>query len=475
MNKKLIIWSVIAALGSLALCSTVCGADKTVDKSIEVKRLSLASAHEPVPVMKYRLLPRRLDQKAGNAALLYYSAAALCPDENPNEMRKKIDDWRALPADQLPRQELDEVLSSFENCFHYIELAAQRAHCQWDMPLEDGYALQLPALSVYRSMAMAMQLKIRLLIADGQMEQALEMLQHGLHMGHGIAQGPTVIQGLVGTAITALMLKEVEGLMQMSDAPSLYWALTALPDPLVDMYPSLENEREILFVEFPQLRNLETELLSTGQASAAVSSFLGKIQSLGGGMDELPFKGLVPAGWVMIHYFAAKEHLAHRGFSQERIETMPAAQAVLIYQKQEYLDMLDGMFKWFTVPYYQAQPHLQRSEQRFDDHRKAKGIKANLFSVLLPALSRIAFLEARLDRHVALLRTIEAIRLFAADHSGQLPDALADITQVPIPTDPVTGQTFLYKRKDAQSARLEAPVSPAESKKRPVYDLAVRP
>jgi hypothetical protein len=474
MNKKLILLSVITTLGSVPFFGAAWSGEESADQ-MEVKALVLVPAHEPVPAMAHQLLLGHSDQKAGNAALFYYSAAALCPNEDPGEVRKKIDSWRGLPTDQLPREELEKVLAGFTNCFHYLELAAHRDQCHWDMPLEDGYDLQLPALSVYRSMAMAMQLKIRLLIADGKMEQALAMLQHGLHMGRGIAQGPSVIQGLVGTAITALMLKEIEGLLQMPGSPNLYWALTALPVPLVDMYPSLEIEREILFIELPQLRDLETEHLSPGQASAAVSKLLDNMQSLGAGMDETPFKGLVPTGWVMMHYAAAKAHLAHRGFSLERIETMPAAQAVLIYQKQEYLDMLDGMFKWFTVPYYQAQPHLERSEQQLDDHQKAKGIRANLFSFLLPALSRIAFLEARLDRHIALLRTIEAIRLYAADHSGQVPGSLGDIAQVPIPIDPVTGRAFLYQRKDLRSARLEAPVSPAERKKRPVYDLTVRP
>lgn len=211
------------------------------------------------------------------------------------------------------------------------------------------------------------------------------------------------------------------------------------------------------------------------QASAAVTGIIEKIQTLGDGQDRGIFTGLLPAGWVMMHYLAAKEHLAGRGFSQEQIQAMPAAQAVLIYQKQEYFDLLDSMFKWFTVPYHQAQPHLQESEQRFDQHTKAKGIKANLFNFLLPSLSRIALLEARLDRHVALLRTVEAIRLFAANHAGRLPETLADISQVPIPPDPVTGQAFVYVYKDARHARLEAPVSPAETKKRPVYELTMRP
>jgi len=475
MYKKLIVWCVIAALGTLPLCGHVRGADKAADGSIQVRKLSLAPAAEPVPVMAYRLLPRLMDQKTGNAALLYYSAAALCPDKEPEDLYEKIGEWRDLPVDQLPRKKVEQALSSFSNSFHYIALASQRADCQWEMPLEDGYSLQLPHLSTFRRMIFAMQLRIRLKIADGQTDQAMEMLQQGFYMGRSIARGRTVIQGLVGTAITALMFKEVEGLMQMPDSANLYWALTALPSPMIDMYSSLEYEREVLFMEFPVLRNLEDEVLTPAQASEIISGFMKKIETLGGGVSDVPFKGLLPLGWVMLHYSDAKQFLARRGFSQQRIEVMPAAQAVLIYQKQEYQEMLDNMFKWFSIPYSQAQTHLDNCERLFDDHHRVKGIKTNLFGTLLPALSRIAFLQARLDRHIALLRTIEAIRMFAADHSGRLPGSLAEITSVPIPADPVTGKDFLYDRIDARNARLEAPVSPAESKKRPVYKLAIKP
>ncbi|MFB0554627.1 MAG: hypothetical protein ACETWQ_15095 [Phycisphaerae bacterium] len=475
MLKKFIIWQMIAALGVLPLCSTIHGAEKTNDKSVEVRTLSLVPAAEPVPAMSYRLLPRYLDQKTGNAALLYYSAAALCPDGDSEDIQEKINDWRDLPVDQLDRKEVEKALSSFSNCFHQIKLAAQRTYCQWEMPLEDGFAMQLPHLSTFRRIIMAMQLQIRLKIADGQTDQALEMLQHGLYMGRSIAEGPTVIQDLVGVAVTALLLKEVEGLMQMPDSPNLYWALTALPDPMIDMHSSLEYEREMLFLEFPQLRNLESEVLAPAQVSAIISDFMNKVQTLSGGMSDMPFKRLLPVGWVMMHYSDAKEYLARKGYSQERIEALPAAQAVLIYQKLEYQEILDSLFKWFELPYDQAQPHLKKGEQRLNDHISTKGIKANLFCTLLPALYKIAFLQARLDRNIALLRTIEAIRMFAADHSGQLPGSLAEITAVPIPADPVTGKDFIYQRIDARNARLEAPVAPEESKRRPVYELSIKP
>ena len=478
MYKKIIIWYLIAALGALPLCPAVYGADKTNDKSVEVRTLSLVPAAEPVPAMSYRLLPRFLDQKTGNAALFYYSAAALCPDSDPGDpedIQKKISDWRDLPVDQLDRKEVDEALSSFSNCFHQIKLASQRTHCQWEMPLEDGFTMQMPHLATFRRMIFAMQLQIRLTIADGQTDQAMELLQQGMYMGRSIAQGPTVIQDLVGTAITAVLLKEVEGLMQTPDSPNLYWALTTLPDPMIDMHSSLEYEREMLFIEFPELRNLEDEVLAPAQASAIVSDFMKKIQILSGDDDDVPFQGLLPLGWVMLHYSDAKEFLVRKGFSQQRIEAMPAAQAVLAYQKLEYQELLDNMFKWFALPYSQAQPHLDKSKQMFDDDHRDKGIKTNLFRTLLPALSRIAFIQARLDRNIALLRTVEAIRMFAADHSGQLPGFLTEITAVPIPADPVTGKDFIYRRIDARNARLEAPVAPAESKRRPVYELTIKP
>jgi hypothetical protein len=407
--------------------------------------------------------------------LLYYSAAALCPDGDTEDIHEKISDWRDLPVDQLPREEVEKALSSFSNSFHYIALAARRTDCQWEMPLEDGYSMQLPHLAPFRRITFAMQLKIRLMIADGQTDQAMELLQQGMYMGRSIAQGPTVIQDLVGTAITAVLLKEVEGLMQMSDSPNMYWALTTLPDPMIDMHSSLEYEREMLFIEFPALRNLENEVLSPAQASTVISDFMEKIQILSGDDDDLPFQGLLPLGWVMLHYADAKQFLARRGFSQQRIEAMPAAQAVLAYQKLEYQELLDNMFKWFALPYSQAQPHLDKSKQMFDDDHRDKGIKTNLFRTLLPALSRIAFIQARLDRNIALLRTVEAIRMFAADHSGQLPRFLTEITAVPIPADPVTGKDFIYRRIDARNARLEAPVAPAESKRRPVYELTIKP
>jgi len=67
-----------------------------------------------------------------------------------------------------------------------------------------------------------------------------------------------------------------------------------------------------------------------------------------------------------------------------------------------------------------------------------------LASVLLPALGKTKFVEARTARQLAALRTIEALRAQLAT-TGRLPAALAEITALPIPTNPVTGKPFGYR------------------------------
>ncbi len=64
----------------------------------------------------------------------------------------------------------------------------------------------------------------------------------------------------------------------------------------------------------------------------------------------------------------------------------------------------------------------------------------------------------RARQRVAYLRTLEAIRLYAHEHDGKLPEQLSDIT-VPLPNDPVTGKPFAYSLKDGV-AHLQSDVSP---------------
>jgi hypothetical protein len=74
-------------------------------------------------------------------------------------------------------------------------------------------------------------------------------------------------------------------------------------------------------------------------------------------------------------------------------------------------------------------------------------------------IAQARYALARVDRHIAMLRTIEALRDYAARHDGRPPQSLDQITDVPLPIDPFTGRPFVY-HVDGQKVVIDAPIPP---------------
>ena len=62
----------------------------------------------------------------------------------------------------------------------------------------------------------------------------------------------------------------------------------------------------------------------------------------------------------------------------------------------------------------------------------------------------------RTDRRFAALECVEALRLYAAQN-GKWPAALADVTDVPVPTDPMTGKPFEYRVQENKAVLTRTP------------------
>jgi len=100
---------------------------------------------------------------------------------------------------------------------------------------------------------------------------------------------------------------------------------------------------------------------------------------------------------------------------------------------------------------------------------------------LLPAETKVHYgydrmlvLGKRLDRDLAILQSLEAIRSYAASHKGQLPQTLAEITEVSVPKDPLNGEAFRYARTEA-TAVLESPAPPGGEKREELrYEITVK-
>jgi hypothetical protein len=76
----------------------------------------------------------------------------------------------------------------------------------------------------------------------------------------------------------------------------------------------------------------------------------------------------------------------------------------------------------------------------------------------MPSIHAVRGAQVRLDRDVAALRVIEALRMYAAEHNGKLPKSLDEMTAVPVPRNPATGKPFEY-RLNGTTAVLDLPMS----------------
>jgi hypothetical protein len=72
--------------------------------------------------------------------------------------------------------------------------------------------------------------------------------------------------------------------------------------------------------------------------------------------------------------------------------------------------------------------------------------EAHVFEFLLSSGQKVRRAQGRLEQRLALLRHVEALRLYAADHQGRWPETLTDVN-VPLPVDPFTGKPFHYTRE----------------------------
>jgi hypothetical protein len=79
-----------------------------------------------------------------------------------------------------------------------------------------------------------------------------------------------------------------------------------------------------------------------------------------------------------------------------------------------------------------------------------------IFESQVPWIEQARAASVRLDCLLVRLQTIEALRMHAAANAGKLPGSMSEITLVPIPINPITGQTIIYYVED-ETAVLEFP------------------
>jgi hypothetical protein len=228
--------------------------------------------------------------------------------------------------------------------------------------------------------------------------------------------------------------------------------LTTLPHPFIDMRRPIQGERLMLDSFLPGVREALADPMAPPMSTEQVRALVEKTPW---SLLEAQAKGLADplalAALVARTYPEAKRFLFSQRRTKERVEAMPMLQAVLMYEVYNYDRIFDDMLKWFNLPYWEAVPGMKQVEQRLKENRANSTPGTMLATLLLPAVLKVKDAQGRLERRLAALRCIEAIRLHAAAHDGKLPAALADIREVPLPVDPFTGKPFEYQADGDQA------------------------
>jgi hypothetical protein len=479
-------WSVVVlVLAALAVGRPAWGqaageksAEQAKPKWLIDRSLTLSPQAESRPALKYRLLPMDFDRKPGNAVPIYLRLVHEQRDETRKRWLEVPTKWNKLPLDRLPRDEARKFLKGHAYMLRQLDLGARRKRADWNYTLDmgDPIALLLPDMHAMRSYARLLVLQARLALADGDFAAALHTLETGFAFSRHVAQGPFLITGLVAVATANSFADTLIDLVERPDAPNLYWPLTALPRPLIGMRRGEELEQHMLLMQFPDLADLDRPR-STKQwdeVLARVRTEYRRILRIEHGSKPVPASRPPdePADRSPDLETARKYLIEQRQLPAARVKEMPAAQVLAVWIRAAYTDYQDDYYKASYLPFAKARPLFAAARKRLLTAPDTEAV--GLVRALLPALDKVQLAQVRLDRRIAALRVIEAVRLHAAAHGGKLPDKLSDVTVAPIPDDPGTGKPFVYQRDGATATLISTIPGEAQEHTGLRYRLTMR-
>lgn len=468
-----------ACLAILALTvplSAVAAATTASQPATPPQSLTLQPAPLPRPALHYRLAPDPATLVDGNAAPLYLMAVThhLMGDARPAEATvDQVTAWLDAPLDQLPRQQAAALVDAYASPLHFCELAARRTRCDWGIPeRDDGFMTLLPQLHDLRVLGLVLALRERLQIADGKFDDAAHTCQTGLALAHHLSGEHYMIQALVAAAIAQRMLAPLDDWQRATSSPNLYWALTDLPTPLVDFRASIRKEQASVSFALPDIAEARAGHL-TPEHYARLTRQLAEIfrGKAVGGSDADQQKAIDASEAALNNPPAtAKETLRRLGYDAAKINAMKPSELLGLAWTAQYDDLSQDIYKWSALPFPQAIGPMMKSMNTL---AAARGDAIDNPLLGLPSTPRAYWIITRLDRRLAQLRTVEALRNHAATHANKLPASMADLPEgSPAPADPSTGRAFEYRLTD-DGAVLASPAPPAVGSPEDAMELHV--
>lgn len=414
----------------------------------------------PLPAPSARALQHSLrydtiDMRSDSAAMYYMRASELVRAVSLDDVNA-VADMMVLPLDSLDEVRAARILSGLYADVHdLLRIAATCSVCDWQLPVQEiGPGVQFPELGTLRKLARFLALKARVEMKAGKLDEALSTIRIIVAMARHATEAPTLIHSLVGCAIMAVAVQQIELFVTLPGSPSMYWPLTELGTPVLTLEEAYRHEKHWVDSAFKELRDIDSGKLSPEASVKAWRDAISKLESVNGSSHGSGSWGefrdkLGSLSAAVEGYPDAKAALLARGYTEQQVDAMPVSYVSLRHALSTFLLRQDDIFKWTTLPYWQSMPGLLATVQSYENNAALARCKPlEMFS---PGIHYSVRSWVTNERHWAAMRCVEAVRLYAAAHGGKLPASLNDVQEVPLPIDPVTGRWFDY-RLDGETA-----------------------
>lgn len=463
---------------SIAEESSKNGTQAEVKVEPETIRLTVHPKGAPTPALKIRLVPDAAEQLRGNSAIYYLKAMGFFEQDyvrdRLREVIKKASEeakstnreasefppysYLELRPSDYPKEEVREYLKllSFQvpilrEARRYRDFSMDRNIHLSENPM--GYVLS--EMQSLRELARNQRIRCRLAIAEGRIDDAIEVIGQQISMSRHISMDDFLVSYLVSSAVLRMALDDTLVLLEHSECPNLYWAFSQLPDPLMNMEACLAMERQFVFLQIPRLREVDLDPKGEEYWKEFIIEFAERTREIDeyNNQNERPIVsrelGENRVASILKEVAAnaekAKEYLIERAIlSKERSDGYSDAHLVFLAMKDLVEVSRDDPFKWLRLPYGDARERYIRVNEEMKQIRERFGWFTGIPQGLLPSFDAFHESVTRSKQRLALVQAIEAIRMAGFANQGKLPDRL-DTLPAPIPSDPFTGKPFSYE------------------------------
>jgi hypothetical protein len=424
-------------------------------------RLCVGPMPAPKPALKYQLLPEVRELNPGNIAQNYLK----CFAEQRNfffskEAVAERTRYRSMPLAELPAEKLRDY-GKF--ALRQADWAARLDTLDWQLLRHvqtEGMDLLQPELGRLEVLGTALQVRLRAEAAGRRFNDAIRTAKTMFALARHLGAYPREAGNRVGISVAELTLSTLEEMVQQPGCPNLYWALTDLPSPLVDLRQGVHGDRALMAAELRPLR--DDAPMSEEQLQNFVSHLSGVLGFARTQAGEAPrnLRAMLAARVKDPETVrVARNRLVEAGCADDTIQSLPPLRAVFEFLPSWHRhSRLVESFPPLQVILLDAK---REHEARWDESLKLLNLAPwqidelagseapgccgeEVFVDFLPNIIEARRVQARLEQRIGLLRHVEALRLYAAQNEARLPQMLVDIP-VPLPPDPFTGKPFIYK------------------------------